>query len=57
MINIKQQLLEATSICTMSHDSLGEMNRYQRVVTEQAAMIDAGLITMKEAIRTIRSTT
>lgn len=57
MYNIKQQLLDITGIQTMSHSTIADKDQYQRVVTEQAAMVDAGLITMKEATRTIRTTT
>ena len=50
-----EKLKEATSICTMSHESVQDSRDYYDKVMEQARMVDAGLITFDEAKRTIFS--
>lgn len=49
----EKQLREATSICTMSHESLADINCYDTLIRENAERVDCGLITFDEAKRAI----
>ena len=52
-MNTYQDLKDATSICTMSHETVSAMNQYDRLVTDNAERVDCGLITFAEAKRAI----
>lgn len=46
-------LKDATSICTMSFESVWDQDDYTMKVAEQSLMVDAGLITFAEAKRAV----
>ena len=50
---IHKDLREATSICTMSHDTPAAQGRYARIVDQMARKVACGLITFNEAKRAI----
>ncbi len=50
---MEKQLREATSICTMSHESVADQRAYQSAVFCAAARVRAGLLTFDEAKRAI----
>ncbi len=49
------QLEQDTSIMTMSHETIGQMNRYEEAVRHAAGLCDVGLITYDEALGYVRN--
>ena len=52
-MNTYQDLKDATSICTMSHETVSAQDCYSMKVREMALKVDCGLITFAEAKRAI----
>jgi len=48
-----KDLKAATSICTMSHESVADQAQHAWKLEEQTQMVEAGLITFAEAKRAV----
>ena len=49
------QILQATSIMTMSCNTKADLDEYHENVAYRASQVDAGLITVTEAITLVRN--
>lgn len=49
-----QAIQSETSIMTMSHETIGQMDRYEDVCIKCAGNVDSGSMTIKEAISSVR---
>ena len=54
-MNTQTRLLHATSICAMSIEDSNQLDAYYKSLADRAEQVDAGLITIYEAIELIRS--
>ena len=52
-MNTYQDLKDATSICTMSHETVADQAKHAWKLEEQTQMVEAGLVTFAEAKRAI----